>query len=177
FELAERFREAAEAFENTAEGARRRGALGEARAHLTRAADLLENVDDEGRDNLEVGIRLRRGFLVMLADGVADAEASADFERCLELAAADPGGDGMLGALAALWAQALSYGDLKRARHISETLYANVDKRTVHMRTEVLSGFGLLDWFEGSFDSAIETLFGCIQDIARIDREYAETFW
>jgi hypothetical protein len=177
FELAERFREAAEAYENTAEGARRRGALAEARAHLTRAADLVEKVDDEGRDKLEVGIRLRRGFLVMLAEGVADTEASADFERCLDLAASDPGGDGMLSALAALWAQALSYGELKRARHISETLYASVDQRTVHVRTEVLSGFGLLDWFEGSFDSAIETLYGCMQDIAGIDREYAEAFW
>ena len=178
FELAERFREAAEAYENTAEGARRRGALTEARAHLTRAAELIEHVEDaEGRDNLEVRIRLRRGFLVMLAEGVADTEASADFERCLELAAADPGGDGMLSALAALWAQALSYGELKQAREISETLYANVDQRTVHIRTEVLGGFGLLDWFEGSFDSAVETLVGCMQDIAQIDREYAETFW
>src|ERR1041385_4161815 len=38
YELAERYREAAEAYEHTAEGARRRGALTEARIHLTRAA-------------------------------------------------------------------------------------------------------------------------------------------
>ena len=178
FELAERFREAAQAYENTAEGARRRGALAEARAHLTRAAHMVEKVDDEGRDALEVGIRIRRGLLAMLADGVADAEASADFERCQELAASDPHGDGMLSALAALWAQALSHGDLKRARRISETIYSSLDERTAHLRSEVLDGFGLLDWFEGNFDSAVETLLGCSEDMARIDDEdESETFW
>ena len=179
FELAERFREAAEAYEHTAEGARRRGALAEARTHLTRAADLVEHVaEEDGRDSLEVGIRLRRGFLAMLAEGVADADASADFDRCLELAASDPRGDDMVSALSALWARALSRGELERARHISETLYAGLDERTEYLRAEVLAGFGMLDWFEGSFDCAVETLFGCTQDLARIEREHeSETFW
>ncbi len=124
FELAERFREAAEAYEHTAEGARRRGALAEARTHLTSAADLVEKiVDDDGRDNLEVGIRLRRGYLAMLAEGVADTDASADFDRCLELAGSDPHGDDMLSALSALWAHALSHGDLERAQtHLRDPL-------------------------------------------------------
>jgi class 3 adenylate cyclase len=179
FELAERFRQAAEAYERTAEGARRRGALAEARAHLTRAADLVERVgEDDGRDNLEVGIRLQRGFLAMLAEGVADADALADFDRCLALAASDPRGTDMVSALAALWARALSRGELDRARHISETLYAGLDERTEYLRTEILAGFGMLDWFEGSFDCALETLFGCTRDLARIEREHAtETFW
>ena len=42
FERAERYHEAAEAYQNTAEWARRRGALDEARAHLTRAIELVE---------------------------------------------------------------------------------------------------------------------------------------
>jgi class 3 adenylate cyclase len=179
FELAERFREAAEAYEHTAEGARRRGALAEARAHLTRAVDLVEHVaEEDGRDSLEVGIRLRRGFLAMLAEGVADANASADFDRCLELVATDPRGDDMVSVLSALWARALSRGELECARHISETLYAGLDQRTEYLRTEVLAGFGMLDWFEGGFDSAIETLFGCTRDLARIEREHElERFW
>ena len=179
FELAERFREAAEAYEHTAEGARRRGALAEARTHLTRAADLVEHVaKEDGRDSLEVGIRLRRGFLAMLAEGVADANASADFDRCLELAASDPQGDDMVSALSALWARALSRGELERARHISETLYAGLNQRTEYLRAEVLAGFGMLDWFEGSFDSAVETLFGCTRDLAQIEREHeSERFW
>jgi class 3 adenylate cyclase len=179
FELAERFREGAEAYERTAEGARRRGALSEARAHLTRAVDLVEHVaHEDGRDPLEVGIRLRRGFLAMLAEGVADLEASADFDRCLELAASDPRGENMVSALAALWARAVSRGELRRARQISETLYASLDARTEYLRAEVLHGFGLLDWFAGSFDSAIETILGCTQDLDRIEREHQEeTFW
>jgi tetratricopeptide (TPR) repeat protein len=179
FELAERFREAAEAYERTAEGARRRGALAEARLHLTRAADLVEHVaKDDGRDRLEVGIRLRRGFLAMLAEGVADANASADFDRCLELASSDPRSDDMVSVLSALWARALSRGELDRARQISETLYAGLDHRTGYLRAEVLAGFGMLDWFEGSFDSAMETLFGCTRDLAQIEREHeSERFW
>jgi class 3 adenylate cyclase len=179
FELAERFREAAEAYGHTAEGARRRGALAEACNHLTRAADLVAKMEaDQSRDKLEVEIRLRRGFLTMLALGVTDTDASADFDRCLELAASDPRGDGMVSALAALWARALTRGELEGARHISETLYAGLDEETEYLRTEVLAGFGMLDWFEGSFDSALETLLGCTQDLARIEREHeSETFW
>jgi hypothetical protein len=179
FELAERFRDAAEAYERTAEGARRRGALAEARGHLSRAADLVERIEeDDRRDQLEVGIRLQRGYLAMLAEGVADTHASADFDRCLELAASDPGGDDMVSALSALWAHALSRAELARARHISETLYAGLDEQTERLRTEILAGFGMLDWFEGSFDSAIETLSGCTQDLDRIQHEHqAETFW
>jgi class 3 adenylate cyclase len=179
FELAERFREAAEAYEHTAEGARRRGALAEARTHLTRAADLVEHVaEEDGRDSLEVGIRLRRGFLAMLAEGVADLAASADFDRCLELAASDPRGEDMVSALSAVWAHALSRGELERARHISETLYVGLDERTEDLRAEVLAGFGMLDWFEGSFDSAVETLSGCTQDLPQIDPKHeSERFW
>ena len=179
FDLAERFREAAEAYERTAEGARRRGALAEARTHLTRAADLVESMgEEEGRDKLEIGIRLRRGFLTMLVEGVADADASADFDRCLELAGSNPRGDDMFSALSALWAASLSRGELDRARHISETLHAGIDERTEYLRDEIVAGFGMLDWFEGSYDSAVETLLGCTQDLARLEREHqAETFW
>jgi class 3 adenylate cyclase len=179
FELAQRYREAAEAYGNTAEGARRRGALAEARAHLTRAADLVENMGEEdGRDELEVSIRLRRGFLTMLAEGVTHAQATADFDRCLELAASDPRSGDMMSALAALWIRALTRGDLEHARQISETLYAGLDERTEYLRTEVLAGFGMLDWFEGSFDAAVDTLFGCTRDLTQIERAHeAETFW
>jgi class 3 adenylate cyclase/tetratricopeptide (TPR) repeat protein len=179
FELAERNREAAEAYENTAEGARRRGALAEACTHLTRAADLVEKVEEkEGRNQLEVGIRLRRGFLKMFAEGVADDEASTDFDRCLELARSNPRGDDMMSVLAALWARALTRGELEDARRISETLYTSLDERTEYLRAEILHGFGLLDWFEGAFDSAIETISACTQDLARIEREHeSERFW
>src|SRR4029079_14614476 len=38
--------------------------------------------------------------------------------------------------------------------------------------------FGLLDWYEGSFDSAAETISACTQDLTRIEHEHeSETFW
>jgi hypothetical protein len=84
----------------------------------------------------------------------------------------------MVSVLAALWARALSRGELARARRISETLYANLDDRTEYLRAEVLHGFGLLDWYEGSFESAVETISACTQDLARIEGEHeSETFW
>jgi hypothetical protein len=114
----------------------------------------------------------------MLAEGVIGEEASADFDRCLELAASDPRGGDMLSALAALWARDLTRGELEHARQISETLYAGLDERTEYLRVEVLAGFGMLDWFEGHFESAVETLFGSTRDLVRIERAHeSETFW
>ena len=107
----------------TAERARRRGALAEARAHLTRAIDLVVPLAaDRGARHREVQLRLRRGFLAMSAEGAASADASADFDRCLELAAADPAGDDMVSTLISLWAYDLSRAELERAREVSETL-------------------------------------------------------
>jgi hypothetical protein len=84
----------------------------------------------------------------------------------------------MMSALSAAWGHALSRGELARARHISETLYAGLDERAENLRAEILAGFGMLDWFEGSFDSAVETLRECTSDLARIEREHQEsTFW
>ena len=89
YERAERHHEAAAAYQQTAEWARRRGALDEARAHLKRAIDLVVPLaSDAARDHREVELRLRRGFLAMAIEGAASEEASEDFDRCLELAAA-----------------------------------------------------------------------------------------
>ena len=73
---------------NTAEWARRRGALDEARAHLARAVDRARR----RTRRREVQLRLRRGMLAMSAEGAGSADASADFDRCLELAAVGPAG-------------------------------------------------------------------------------------
>ena len=76
-ERAGRNGEAAEAYQQTAELARRRGALDEARGHLTRAIELAALLtDDSARDHREVELRLRRGFLAMSAEGAGSPEAS-----------------------------------------------------------------------------------------------------
>ena len=60
----------------------------------------------------------------MSAEGAGSTEAGADFDRCLELAAADPHGDDMFSTLISLWAYHLSRAELDRARHGSEALRA-----------------------------------------------------
>jgi tetratricopeptide (TPR) repeat protein len=158
FERAERHREAADAYEAAAEWARRRGAIEEARAHLTRGIDLaLPQVDGAGRDHLEVELRLRRGFLTMSVEGAASADASADLERCTELAANDPDGDDMASTLIALWAYDLSRANLDRARQTSETLRRSLVAKRGWFGPQNLAGFGMIDWFCGNFDrSAME---------------------
>ena len=120
FERAERLIEAAEAYEHTAEWARRRGALDEARAHLEHGLELVLGLAaSEARDHREVQLRLRRGFLAMSADGAGSLEAAEDFGRCLALASADPRGDDMFSTLISVWAYHLSRAELDRTREIS----------------------------------------------------------
>jgi hypothetical protein len=172
FERAERYSEAAAAYQQTAEGARRRGALDEARAHLTRAIDLVMPLTGRlARDHREVELRLRRGFLAMSAEGAGSAEASADFDRCLELAAADPEGDDMFSTLISVWAYDLSRAELERARQVSATLRAALAGKRDVFRPQNLAGFGMLDWFGGSFTSALRALAAAIDDLAEIGGE------
>jgi class 3 adenylate cyclase len=168
-ERAERHGEAAIAHQRAAEGAQRRGALAEARAHLTRAIDLVVPLpDDPARNHREVRLRLRRGFLAMSAEGAGSKDASADFDRCLELAAADPRGDDMLSTLTSLWAYYLSRAELGRAREVSETLRASLGGARDIFRPQNLAGFGMLDWFAGSFASAADTLAAAIGELEDI---------
>jgi class 3 adenylate cyclase len=163
FERAERHSEAAAAYQETAELARRRGALSEARTHLTRAIDLVLPLGaDVARDHLEVQLRLRRGFLAMSQEGAGSAQASADFDRCLELAASDPHGDDMLSTLISLWAYYLSRAELDRARWVTTTLRDTLGKQPETLRPTNLAGSGMLDWFAGDFTTANEELTAAV---------------
>jgi len=166
FERAERPFEAALAYQHTAESARRRGALEEARAHLTRAIELIAPLTDgAARDHREVELRLRRGFLAMSIEGAGSADAAVDFDRCLELTAADPGGDDMFSTLISVWAYYLSRAELDRTRHVSETLRATLATGRDFFRPQNLAGFGMLDWFGGSFGSALDILETAVHDL------------
>jgi tetratricopeptide (TPR) repeat protein len=174
FERAERNGEAADAYQQTAELARRRGALDEARAHLTRAIELAALLtDDTTRDHREVELRLRRGFLAMSAEGAGSPDASADFGRCLELAAADPRGDQMFSTLISLWAYHLSRAELDRAREVSATLRTALGTERSFFAPQNLAGFGMLDWFGGSFTTALDKLSAAIDQLADVGREDA----
>jgi class 3 adenylate cyclase len=169
FERAERYQEAAHAYRETAEAARRRGALEEARAHLARAIELIQPLAGEAAHaDLEVDLRLRRGFLAMSLEGVASTDAAADYERCLELASADPLGDAMFSTLISLWAYHLSRAELERARQTGTTLRSALSGPRSYFRPPNLAGFGMLDWFAGSFGSALETLTDATAKLAEI---------
>jgi class 3 adenylate cyclase/tetratricopeptide (TPR) repeat protein len=167
FERAERYTEAAHAYQQTAEEARRRGALEEARSHLARALELIQPLSENHAD-LEVDLRLRRGFLAMSLEGAGSTDASADYDRCLQLSAADPGGDAMFSTLISLWSYYLSRGELDRSRQTSTTLRSALAGSRSYFRPQNLAGFGMLDWFAGSFPAAADILASSTDELAEI---------
>ena len=179
FERAERFEEAADAYRRTAEWARRRGALDEARGHLTRAIDLVAAVDaGPERDGREVELRLQRGFLAMSAEGAASIDAAADFERCRALGEADPGDERRSRTLVPVWAYYLARGELQAARGASESLRAAIGGRPGTLRPQNDASFGMLDWFEGRFDRASEELSDALGQLATQSADaYVRRHW
>ena len=161
--------EAAVAYQHTAEWARRRGALDEARSHLTRAIDLVMPLtDDATRDHREVELRLRRGFLAMSAEGAASADASAGLRSLPRAGRGRPRGR-----------RHVQHPDLRcgpttcpgragpRPPGLRDAARRLADERD-YFRPQNLAGFGMLDWFAGSFESAVETLAAATDDLAEI---------
>jgi class 3 adenylate cyclase len=178
FERAERHSEAASAYQESAEWARRRGALAEARAHLTRAIDLMLSLASGAeRDHREIQMRLRRGFLAMSAEGAGSPNASADFARCVELAAADPRGDDMFSTLISLWAYYLARAELDQARQGLLTLRAALDGARERFRPHNDAGFGMLDWFAGDFTAAEDKLETAIVELPEEGRDIAAVWF
>ncbi len=159
YEQADRPADAANAYGHAADGARRRGALTEARVHLGRAIELVATLPpNRERVTREVGMRLRRGFLAMSTEGAGSAEAASDYARCLELAMTDARGDEMFSSLISLWAYHVSRGELLRARHVSETLRRSLVDALTEYRPTNHAGFGMVDWWEGNFAGAHQML-------------------
>jgi tetratricopeptide (TPR) repeat protein len=122
FENAERFEEAADAYQRASSQARERGALIEAGNHLTRALENLDKVPASiERDRREVSIRLERGFLATAASGYTSPEASEEFERCLQLVSEEPSLE-MFGVFSALWGHYSARGQLDRATRLVAAL-------------------------------------------------------
>ena len=117
--------------------------------------------DDATRDHREVELRLRRGFLAMSTEGAASADASADFDRCLELAAADPRGDDMFSTLISLWAHYLSRAELEpRPRGLRDAARRTRRRarRTSGPRTS--PGSGCSTGSRADFSSAVDSALG-----------------
>ena len=159
FVQADRSGEAANAYAQASDRARRRGAIPEARGHLARAIDqVLELPDDRERMHQEVDLRLRRGFLAMSADGAGSAEAATDFARCLEVAMVDAQGDEMFSTLISLWAYHLARAELDRGDQVLDTLRRALTGNREYFRAANRAGYGMIDWFRGRYEPALSIL-------------------
>lgn len=159
FENAHRFEEAADAFQRASRAARYIGALGEAKAHLSRALSQLDRLPaGPNRDRRELNLRLRHGFLASASEGPGSAETAADFERCLQLGGTDPHADELFATLMALFTYYVGRADLHRSQQIVESLRVGVDNGREWWRTENIGGSGTLAWLRGDFDKASEQL-------------------
>jgi class 3 adenylate cyclase/tetratricopeptide (TPR) repeat protein len=172
--------EAVTAYQQAADGARRLGALGEARALLSRAIELVPGLSDAAeRSSQEVGLRLRRGFLVASAEGTSSPEAVQDYERCLELTLGDSTSDEMFSTLIPLWGYYMLRGDLDRAQQVAEMLRTGVAGGRDHYRPDNEAAFGAIRWFAGDFGAARDQLEAAVEGVAtrRISPDYGATYF
>ena len=123
YEQGERPAAAVSAYRTAAAQARRRGALTEARVHLTKALDQLRGIPaGSERDRLECGLRLERGHLAGLVDGYQRPSAAGDFERCVQLLGAHPKDNELLGALTAIISYHSVRSDMNAMAEVVEML-------------------------------------------------------
>lgn len=171
FERAERHRDAAQAFEQAADAARLRGALHEARDLLGRAVDAAASTTDApDRTAREVELRLQRGFLTMTLEGNSSTEAATDYERCLDLALADPGGDEMFSTLISLWSYYLSRGELDRGTEVLDVLATALTDERAAWQAANTGGYGLIAWYRGEFAEAVRLIEEALAPLEGDDR-------
>jgi class 3 adenylate cyclase len=175
---ADRALEAIDAYERAASGARMRGALGEARGHLTKAVDLLLSRVDAGadRDSREVVLRLQSGYLATAQEGFTSTVGEEEYERCLELTAADPLSDATFNTVVVLWSYHYLRGRLSKAREISEFTYRGLERREWY-RNFNIAALGLLDCWEGDFSTASDRLEMFYANRREADEEQFAAQW
>lgn len=178
YEHAERFDEAANAHQQAAHDARRRGALDEARACLTRAiAQIERSGPGAARDRREVRLRLRRGFLASAAEGTASSQAAADFERCLALAGTDLREADLVATLTALWAYYLPRGDLRRTTQVSDSIRRQIPTDRRWFRRLNNTAYGMVAWYSGNFADARKLLEEGISGVETLTRPDGGSVW
>lgn len=178
YEHAERYAEAAKAFRQASTDARRRGALGEARTYLGHAVEQAERSPaGQDRDQLEIALRLRRGFLVSAAEGVASPNAAADFERCLQLSSSHLADDEFFSTLVALYGYYAMRADLDRVERLLQSVRASLTGRRKWFLPYNDAGFGMLAWYRGDFDTARERLEGAASSRNEEGAKELEAVW
>jgi class 3 adenylate cyclase/tetratricopeptide (TPR) repeat protein len=159
YDRAARPAEAVAAYQRAADRAQRLGALAEARSLLGRAIDLVAALpESHERWRREVGLRLRRGFLAVSAEGNSSVDAVRDYERCLEIALADPTSDEMFSTLISLWGYYVIRGDLGRAERVSQMLRSALPGERALYEPDNAAAFGVIRWYSGQFADARERL-------------------
>jgi hypothetical protein len=114
----------------------------------------------------------------MSLDGAGSSDASADYDRCLELAASDPHGNAMTGTLTSLFASQLGRADLKGARQTLTAVRAGLTGPPTVFRPLNRAGFGISDWLEGCFSSAVDALTDARAELVEIgDRDDLSPTW
>jgi class 3 adenylate cyclase/tetratricopeptide (TPR) repeat protein len=167
--------EAVAAYMQAADAARRLGALSEARSLLSRAIELVPDLPDSpDQRSVEVGLRLRRGFLVASAEGNGSPDVVRDYERCLELDLDDIAGDDMFSTLIPLFGYYFVRGDLVRAEQVAETLRAGVAAGREHYRPDNEAAFGMIRWYAGDFAVAHDQLESSVTGV--LTRETAPDY-
>ena len=168
FERAERLDEAAVAYQHTAEWARRRGALEEARSHLTRAIELVVPLSgDATRDHREIELRLRRGFLAMSAEGRSERGRVRRTSIAAWSWPLPSPGDHVQHPDLGVGPRPVR-AELDRARQVSRRC---APRSPTNATTSAQNrATGMLDWFAGRFESAVETLAAATADLAEIGR-------
>ena len=171
--------EAIDAYENAADGARRLGALGEARSLLGRAIELVADLPDGPvRRSREVGLRLRRGFLAATAEGNS-SDVVHDYERCLELSLGDIAGDDMFSTLIPLYGHYMVRGHLDRALQVAEMLRSGLPAGRDSYRPDNDAAFGTIHWCAGDFRSADRQLEAAVAGLStrQASPDYAATYF
>ena len=155
YERAERFADAALAYQHAAADARRRGALAEARNYLTHAIDHLESGNPgHERDRQELMLRLERGLLTTAAEGFSSRAAVADIERCLQVGGTDLRDDRLFATLNSVGSYYITRADLSRAQQVTELQRQGTEQGRDWFRPALDGMTGLLAFLRGEFDTA-----------------------
>jgi class 3 adenylate cyclase/tetratricopeptide (TPR) repeat protein len=178
YEQAERFDEAASAYQRASTEARRRGALAEARTYLSQSlAQLGYSTPGANRDRRERAARLERGLLTSAAEGYQSRAAAVDFERCLQLAGTDLRDDELFAALVALLGYYTVRADLRRLAQLIESLGAGLGHGRQWRRPLLEEALGVLAFRRGEFRDARRHLERAVIGLAPADQHKIDALW
>jgi class 3 adenylate cyclase len=150
-----RHADSAGAHGQAAANAWQRGALIEARNHLTSALDEATRCPAGAlRDHMEIAIRLRRALLAQAAEGASSANAATDFESCLQLCSDDLHDDELFSTLMSLYPYYTMRADLDRAERLVNSIRASLTGERRKFLPINEFALGMLAWYRGHYGYA-----------------------